>query len=118
VSEGVARSWAATLQGFWSWQMEAACRSVDTTLFYSPEGERGPRKTRRELAAKQVCADCPVLEVCSTYAIAMREPYGTWGGLSEGERRALWTRLDPVQAKLDHRRAFGRWERHAHARGA
>ena len=54
VSDGVARSWAATLQGFWSWQMEAACRSVDTTLFYSPEGERGPRKTRRELAAKQV----------------------------------------------------------------
>jgi WhiB family transcriptional regulator, redox-sensing transcriptional regulator len=111
VSDGVARSWAATLQGFWSWQMEAACRSVDTTLFYSPEGERGPRKTRRELAAKQVCADCPVLEVCSTYAIAMREPYGTWGGLSETDRRELVRRIDPRLAQLRYRTALAAWER-------
>jgi WhiB family transcriptional regulator, redox-sensing transcriptional regulator len=98
--------------------MQAACRTVDTALFYSPEGERGSRKARRELAAKQVCAACPVLEVCSTYAIAMREPYGTWGGLSESERRELWTRTDPAQAQLDHRRALARWEGHAHAQGA
>jgi WhiB family transcriptional regulator, redox-sensing transcriptional regulator len=118
VSEGLARSWAATLQDFWSWQLEAACRTVDTTLFYSPEGERGPRKARREFAAKQVCAACPVLDVCATYAVAMREPYGTWGGLSESERRELWARIDPAQARLDHRRALTRWERQSHPQGA
>jgi WhiB family transcriptional regulator, redox-sensing transcriptional regulator len=118
VSDGSARSLPATVEDFWSWQLEAACQTVDSTLFYSPEGERGPRKARRERAAKQVCAGCPVVEVCATYAIAMREPYGTWGGLSEGERRELWARVDPAKARLDHHRALARWAGHTHARGA
>ncbi len=85
--------------------MEAACRQVDTTLFYSPEGERGPRKERREAAAKQICGSCKVVELCAAYAIATREPYGTWGGLSENDRRELIRQVDPrlAQAPLPHR---------------
>jgi WhiB family redox-sensing transcriptional regulator len=113
VSQAPARSWPATLAQFWSWHMDAACRQVDTALFYSPEGERGPRKARRERAAKEICADCKVLEVCAAYAIASREPYGTWGGLSENDRRQLWRRVDPRGAQQRYRMALAAWERHA-----
>ncbi|WP_424556268.1 WhiB family transcriptional regulator [Streptacidiphilus pinicola] len=43
----------------------------------------------REDAAKRVCAGCPVLDECRTYALEAREPYGVWGGMSEDERAAL-----------------------------
>jgi WhiB family redox-sensing transcriptional regulator len=106
-----AQVWPATLEEFWSWHMEAACREVDTTLFYSPEGERGPRKERREAAAKQICGSCKVVEVCAAYAVASREPYGTWGGLSETDRRELVRRIDPRLAQLRYRTALAAWER-------
>ena len=93
--------------------MEAACRQVDTTLFYSPEGERGPRKERREAAAKQVCGTCRVQELCAAYALATREPYGTWGGLSENDRRQHVRRSDPRVDQLRYRNALAAWERGA-----
>ena len=107
------QAWPATLEEFWSWHMHAACQQVDTDLFYSPEGERGPRKERREAAAKQVCGSCRVVELCAAYAIATREPYGTWGGLSEHERRELLRDMDPRMAQLRYRMALARWERGA-----
>jgi WhiB family transcriptional regulator, redox-sensing transcriptional regulator len=118
VSDAPFRAWPATLAQFWSWHLQAACRQVDTELFYSPEGERGPRKERREAAAKQVCGACPVVEVCAAYALATREPYGTWGGLTESDRRALLRRVDRHGAELRYRTALAEWERAMGAVGA
>ncbi len=73
----------------WDWQYRGACRAVDPELFFHPEGERGPRKERRESAAKAVCARCPVLASCRAHALAVREPYGVWGGLTEDERESI-----------------------------
>src|SRR3954452_22170389 len=73
----------------WEWQLLGSCRGADTELFFHPEGERGPRRSRREAAAKTICAGCPVLRECRAAALAAREPYGVWGGLSEHEREAL-----------------------------
>jgi WhiB family redox-sensing transcriptional regulator len=105
-----AQVWPATLEEFWSWHIHAACRRTDTNLFYSPEGERGPRKERREAAAKQICGSCRVMELCAAYAIATRELYGTWGGLSENDRRVLVRRIDPRLAQLRYRSALAAWE--------
>jgi WhiB family transcriptional regulator, redox-sensing transcriptional regulator len=105
-----ARVWPSSVGEFWSWHLQAACRQVDNGLFFSPDGERGPRKERREAAAKQICGTCPVLEVCAAYAIASREPYGTWGGLSEQDRRRLARRIDPGRAQLRYRTALAAWE--------
>ncbi|HSK28010.1 MAG TPA: WhiB family transcriptional regulator [Jiangellales bacterium] len=74
----------------WEWQLQGACRSADPDLFFHPEGERGPRKTRRDEAARSICAGCPVLAQCRSHALAVREPYGVWGGLTEDDREAIY----------------------------
>src|SRR6478609_3206965 len=73
----------------WEWQFEGACRDADQDLFFHPEGERGSARRRRAEAAKAICATCPVLKECREQSLAVREPYGVWGGLSEDERAAL-----------------------------
>lgn len=73
----------------WEWQLDAACRNLDSALFFQPEGERGPAKAAREARAKQICRHCPVLEQCRRHALAVGEPYGVWGGMSMAERSAL-----------------------------
>ncbi len=36
-----------------------------------------------------MCQHCPVLAQCRTHALAVQEPYGIWGGLSESEREVI-----------------------------
>ena len=74
----------------WDWQLEGACRGEDPSIFFHPEGERGPARAAREAAAKAVCANCPVVNECASHALAVREPYGVWGGLSEDDREAIY----------------------------
>ncbi|AUH41089.1 WhiB family transcriptional regulator [Streptomyces sp. CMB-StM0423] len=73
----------------WDWQLIAACRGVDSSLFFHPEGERGAARSAREASAKEVCMRCPVRAECAAHALAVREPYGVWGGLTEDEREEL-----------------------------
>ena len=82
----------APRHGDWDWQLQAACRGSDTSNFYHPENERGPSRSRREIRAKAVCAACPVVETCLRWALAAREPYGVWGGLSAEEREQVLSR--------------------------
>lgn len=77
----------------WEWQLLGSCRGEDSSLFFHPEGERGPRRAAREAAAKAVCAGCPVLRECLAHALASREPYGVWGGTSESDREAMLGRV-------------------------
>ena len=39
--------------------------------------------------AKEICAGCPVREVCLDHALNRREKMGVWGGMTERERRLL-----------------------------
>ncbi|HLS39178.1 MAG TPA: WhiB family transcriptional regulator [Ornithinicoccus sp.] len=73
----------------WEWQYQGLCRTVSPEVFFHPEGERGSARRRREERAKKICRACPVMELCRQHALATREPYGVWGGLSEEERLAL-----------------------------
>lgn len=76
----------------WDWQMKGACRGEDPSLFFHPDGERGPAREAREAAAKAICASCPVRTLCAEHALTVREPYGVWGGLSEDDRDAIYRR--------------------------
>jgi WhiB family redox-sensing transcriptional regulator len=80
----------------WNWQQDGSCRELPSEMFFHPDGERGPRRRNRENAAKAVCFSCPVLEACRKHALAVQEPYGIWGGLSEDDRVAILERTGAV----------------------
>ena len=73
----------------WTWQSMAACRGMDTAIFYHPENERGPTRHRRDWEAKRICQRCRVVGPCLQWALETREPYGVWGGMSVEERLAM-----------------------------
>ncbi len=75
-----------------SWQPVALCRGSHSHLFFPPSSaERKEERERREARAKSICKVCPVNMECLAYALEIREPYGIWGGLTETERRGLYT---------------------------
>lgn len=73
----------------YNWQADAACRGVDSNLFFGPQHEPRDTKVRREAQAKDICRTCPVREACLAFALETNETYGVWGGLNESERRRL-----------------------------
>jgi WhiB family redox-sensing transcriptional regulator len=72
-----------------TWMAEGSCAGC-IELFFAPAGEREAARLRREAKAAAVCATCPVLEPCRTYARRTGE-LGFWGGEND-ETRAEWRR--------------------------
>ena len=66
-----------------TWMKEAACRDVDTSVFFAKQP-----KDRLVDAAKRICAGCEVNRQCLNFAIATRA-VGVWGGTTTEERRKL-----------------------------
>lgn len=76
-----------------NWRDRAACRSEDPELFF-PVGDDGPAAVQ-VAEAKAVCARCPVVAECLSFAlVALSE--GMAGGLTVEERRGL--RSQPISA--------------------
>ena len=73
----------------WEWQLRAACRGMDSSLFFHPFNQQMPARQRRIDAAKAICRVCPAVDDCRTHALTVQEPYGIWGGLSERDRANL-----------------------------
>ncbi|MGH2746670.1 MAG: WhiB family transcriptional regulator [Actinomycetota bacterium] len=72
-----------------SWRERAACLNYPAVLFFGLDDSETPAERRaREDEAKRICFDCCVKEECLEYALATKEPYGIWGGLTEIERRS------------------------------
>ena len=77
-------------EGARDWQLLGRCREADPELFFPPfEVEPTGQRHAREAAAKAVCAECEVRDECLDWALAVDEPHGVWGGMSESERREL-----------------------------
>ena len=73
----------------YEWQWDGACAQLSSEMFFSPDSERGAKRTARETRAKEICHTCPVIDRCLQHAMETREPYGVWGGLTAGERMRL-----------------------------
>jgi WhiB family transcriptional regulator, redox-sensing transcriptional regulator len=80
----------APVADVWEWQLRGSCRDADPGLFFHPDGERGTERHNRLVAAKAICAGCPVVRQCGEHALSVREPYGVWGGMSEDDREAFY----------------------------
>lgn len=75
---------------FPEWMADAACRDQGLLdLFFPDPGASIVTKNEANRAAKQVCARCPVEDDCLDFALRQRIKEGTWGGLSETERKAM-----------------------------
>lgn len=86
------------------WQARAACRGQNGYLFFPPNSfEKKHEKQQRERAAKAICRTCVVQKECLEYALAIREPHGIWGGLTEAERKALLAKLDAEERSAARR---------------
>ncbi|MFD0256808.1 WhiB family transcriptional regulator [Kitasatospora indigofera] len=70
----------------WAWQGSAACRGMDSSVFFAPPDERSEARQGRVEAARRVCARCPVRDACADFALRTQETHGVWGGLTERER--------------------------------
>lgn len=68
---------------FAEWRLEAACRGMDTALFYPECHERHPDEV------KEACARCTVAAECLAFALENGEVYGMWGGLPVRQRRKI-----------------------------
>ena len=66
------------------WQYRAACRGADLSVFFPGRGESAE-------PARQICASCPVRQLCLEFALRHAITHGIWGGLAERDRRALRT---------------------------
>lgn len=66
-----------------AWHAQGLCRG-ETEAFDDEHAET-------VLAAKAVCARCPVAGEC--LEVGIFEPWGVWGGLTTEERRALVKKL-------------------------
>jgi WhiB family redox-sensing transcriptional regulator len=65
-----------------SWRSQGRCRGVGPDIFYPPSEEEAAA-----FEAKAICATCPVRTPCLEHALAVREKFGVWGGMTERERR-------------------------------
>jgi len=64
------------------WRTRAACTTDPDAMF--------PSSNPAEIeTAKSYCRRCPSIDLCLQWALNTGQEYGVWGGLSEGERRAL-----------------------------
>ena len=80
----------------YGWMIRGACRGENSELFFLDDNLRGKDKSRKILAAKQVCFRCPVRQECLEYSIKARVPYGVWGGLDQDQRAEILKKMKEV----------------------
>ncbi len=72
------------------WEENARCHQYDPEVFFAP-------KASAERRAKAICARCPVMADCLSFALQARMEFGVWGGMTWKERKGLLgPRLVPV----------------------
>ena len=74
------------------WRLQARCLDADPDSFFPPTGDNG-------LAAKKICASCPVTYECGESALNNHIEEGVWGGMSGIQRLVILGR------RKDRRRA-------------
>ncbi len=87
-----------------AWQRHAACRGLETEIFYPPDSD-GAGDDESAFEAKAVCAACAVSGECLEYAIAVREKEGVWGGQTAAERVRIIRRRRRAAARARNAQA-------------
>ena len=76
----------------------ASCSGIDTEFFYPAQDKFEPGEAE---LLKRICVDCPVMEACLEWGIAM-ERYGVWGGTTPLERFGIRKRFNLIVSNPQH----------------
>jgi WhiB family redox-sensing transcriptional regulator len=76
------------------WRLQAACRGMNTELFYAQHPGEAPNP--EALAA---CERCTVRAECLAYAVDRHDRHGIWGGLPPRRRQGLKARPEVETGK-------------------
>jgi WhiB family redox-sensing transcriptional regulator len=82
-----------TSAGSQAWRADAACRGMDTAVFFPGRGQSGA-----VAAAKAICNGCPVAAECLTEAMLDPMNSGIWGASSHRQRRIIRSTNNPTHA--------------------
>jgi WhiB family transcriptional regulator, redox-sensing transcriptional regulator len=75
-----------------SWMEQAACLNEDPQIFWiDPEMDSPELREMKILAARNICAECPVLAECTLWGIldAQNDHWSILGGLTHRQRRSI-----------------------------
>lgn len=59
------------------WMADALCAQTAPDSFFPEKGDR-----QAAVAAKKICAKCPVAAECLEFAVRTKQHHGIWGGVS------------------------------------
>lgn len=79
------------------WRDAAACREEDPEIFFASTLTTEGRATVRH--AKTICWKCPSKLNCGAWALDTEQPFGVFGGMTVGERRAILRRRAKAASK-------------------
>ncbi|MGC5011381.1 WhiB family transcriptional regulator [Streptosporangium sp. DT93] len=71
---------------------EGALCGLDPELHTGPDTftpEPAEERAAREQVAREVCAECPVRQLCEDRAVRLRPEHGVWAGLTASEVNGL-----------------------------
>lgn len=76
------------------WRAKAACKGMDTSIFFPERGEN--KKVKK---AKEVCSGCSVQQECAAYSLMFADNNitGIWGGMAGRDRRRVVPRGPETQ---------------------
>ena len=83
---------------------DVPCRKdgADPRLWDAPsvddQAESRARESWMRIMARTVCAGCPAVEACLTWALEAQEPEGIWGATTPGERLDMLTQDETISA--------------------
>ena len=84
------------------WWHQAACKDVDTNIFFEDYGGKKDARMRESIAkALAYCDACPVRSECLDYAIVEDIKYGIFGGMTPKQRIAYRKRNSNKYDKIE-----------------
>lgn len=81
-----------------AWRADAECARRYPAEWWFPVGDNNDAKSQTS-RAKAVCARCPVTRECTHEALRTGVTDGIWGGLTEGELKALRRKIALLRAE-------------------
>ena len=87
-------------------QNNPACADEDPELFF-PTGRESSWPANDVADAREICAGCPVLGKCLSWAMESKQAHGIVAGYTPNERQALRRKADKAAADTAQRKLLG-----------